>query len=154
MRKLGNLLRDTCGVFAIETAVVAPVLALMAIGAFEVGTMVSRQQELQSAASEAEGIVLAMANGGVMDLAGVKNVIETSLDPAGTRDNLTINMEYRIRCDTAAELVGEGTACPDPDKPAYMFVLLEISDRYDPVWTQFGFSDGFDYDISRTIQVR
>jgi Flp pilus assembly protein TadG len=54
-----SLRRDARGTMAIETAIVAPVLALMAIGSFEVGSMVSRQQELQSAASEAESIILA-----------------------------------------------------------------------------------------------
>ena len=58
-----RLLRCARGAFAIETALVAPLLALMSIGTFEVGTMVSRQQELQSAASEAESIILAAAGG-------------------------------------------------------------------------------------------
>ena len=56
---LCSIRRDRRGTMAIETTIVAPVLALMAIGSFEVGSMVSRQQELQSAASEAESIILA-----------------------------------------------------------------------------------------------
>ena len=153
IRALRSLLCDTHGVMTIETAIVAPVLALMAIGTFEAGTLVSRQQELQSAASEAEGIILATSSGGVLDLAGVQDVIRTSLDPDGSREHLDVDMAYRVRCNTEAALVMDDSGC-DPDLPAYVFVILNITDRYEPVWTQFGISSGFDYNVRRTIQVR
>ena len=59
MRGFRTLLRDARGSMAIETAIVAPVLAMLSVGGFEVSAMVARQTELQSAASEAEGIALA-----------------------------------------------------------------------------------------------
>ena len=49
----GRLRRDATGAMAIETAIVAPVLVLMAFGSFQVSSMVARQTELQSAAAEA-----------------------------------------------------------------------------------------------------
>ena len=52
-RHLATLLRDTRGAMLIETAIVAPVLVLMSLGAFQVSTMVARQSELQSAVAEA-----------------------------------------------------------------------------------------------------
>jgi Flp pilus assembly pilin Flp len=153
MPALRNLLRDQRGVMAIETVVVAPVLALMALGTFEAGTMVSRQQELMSAAAEAEGIILSTSGGGVIDLPGWKTVIETSLDPAGTREHLEVELENRLRCGSATDFMAEGATCAEPQQ-TYQYVVLTISDRYDPVWTRFGISAGMDYNITRTIQVK
>ncbi|OZA93393.1 MAG: hypothetical protein B7X57_05165 [Erythrobacter sp. 34-65-8] len=53
-RLLPAFLRDRRGSIAIETALVAPVLAVLALGSFEVGSLVSRQHELQTAAAEGE----------------------------------------------------------------------------------------------------
>lgn len=155
MRALRNLLLDQRGVMAIETVVVAPVLALMALGTYEAGTMVSRQQELQSAAAEAEGIILAMSGNEVVviDHIGIKNVITTSLDPAGTREHLEVELEDRVRCGSATDFMAEGATCAEP-QIQYHYVVLTISDRYDPVWTRFGISAGMDYNVTRTIQVR
>ena len=58
LRKIPALLRtlaaETRGAMIVETAVVAPVLILLALGCFEVSQIVSRQHELQSGISEAE----------------------------------------------------------------------------------------------------
>jgi Flp pilus assembly protein TadG len=51
-RPLLKLLRDAVGTMAIETALIAPLLAMMALGVFEVSRIVSREQQLQSAANE------------------------------------------------------------------------------------------------------
>ena len=56
---IAYLRRDARGSVAIETAIVAPVLVLLALGTFDVSQMVSRQDDLQSAAAEAEAIVQA-----------------------------------------------------------------------------------------------
>lgn len=142
------LLRDACGTMAIETAIVAPVLALMAIGVFEVGTLVSRQQELQSSASEAEGIILAAAEGTGTDSATIEEVIEHSLrlEP----DQVTL--EERFRCDAAATLTEDSATC-DTERPIYQYVVLNVTDTYTPVWTWFG-SEPYTYNVERTVQVR
>ena len=49
-RTFGRL-RDERGTMAIETALITPLLALMALGTFEVSNIVSREQQLQSAAN-------------------------------------------------------------------------------------------------------
>ena len=54
-----HLKRDQQGTMVIETAIVAPVLVLMALGAFQVSQLVARQLELESAATEAAAIALA-----------------------------------------------------------------------------------------------
>ncbi|MXP42322.1 pilus assembly protein [Altererythrobacter soli] len=143
-----QLLRDVCGTMAIETAVVAPVLAVMAIGVFEVGTLVSRQQELQSSASEAEGIILAAAAGAGTDSAKIEQVIEHSLN----LDPDQVSLEQRFRCDTAETMTDDSTTC-DTERPIYRYVVLHVTDTYAPVWTWFGM-EPHTYDVERTVQVQ
>ena len=54
---LPKLKRDERGAMMIETAIVAPVLILMSMGAFQVSQVVARQTELQNAAAEASAII-------------------------------------------------------------------------------------------------
>ncbi|NCU11657.1 MAG: pilus assembly protein, partial [Sphingomonadaceae bacterium] len=56
---LGRLHRESDGAMVIETALVAPVLVLLSLGAFQISGVIARQTELQSAASEAAAIALA-----------------------------------------------------------------------------------------------
>jgi Flp pilus assembly protein TadG len=147
-RSLIHLLRDASGTMAIETAIVAPVLAMMAIGVFEVGTLVSRQQELQSSASEAEGIILAAAAGASTDSAKIEEIIEHSLNLGPDQ----VTLEERFRCDAAETMTDDETTC-DAEKPVYRYVLLQVTDTYTPVWTWFG-SKPHTYNVERTVQVR
>ena len=143
-----RLLRCARGAFAIETALVAPLLALMSIGTFEVGTMVSRQQEQQSAASEAESIILAAAGGTGTDSDVIEEVIETSMGLAANQ----VTLEQRFRCgSTAGAPVEDATDCEI--EPVYRYVRLEMSDSYTPVWANFGVGSSFDYNVQRTIMV-
>ena len=146
---INRLRRDVRGMMAIETALVAPVLIVFSIGTFEVGTMASRQQELQSAASEAEAIILAAAGGTGTDSAVIQQVLADSLGlPV---DNVTL--EQRFRCNVSDTLVTDASAC-DPTAPIYRFIKLDLNDRYEPVWARFGVGRAFDYNVSRTIQVQ
>jgi Flp pilus assembly protein TadG len=146
---LSRLRRDARGAMAIETAVVAPVLVLMSIGTFEVGTIVSRQQELQSSAAEAESIILAAAAGTGTDSATMEEVIEESLG----LDADQVTLEQRFRCNVATTLTDEAADC-DASQPIAQYVLLTVNDSYDPVWTRYGIAEGFDYNVTRTIQVQ
>ena len=146
---IAHLLRDERGAMAIETVVVAPVLLLMALGTFEVGSMVSRQQELQSAAAEAEGIILAAATGSGTDSAVIESVIETSLGLSSDQ----VTLEQRFRCNTATELSSSGASC-STDEPIYQYVLLAVTDDYTPVWSRFGVGSPISYNVRRTIQVQ
>jgi hypothetical protein len=146
---VARLLRCRLGAMAIETALVAPVLAVLSIGTFEVGTMVSRQQELQSAASEAEGIILAAATGSGADSGEIKEVIRHSIGLSEDQVALT----QRFRCNTEEELLLDGTGC-DATKPIYQYVHLVITDSYTPVWANFGVGSAFDYNVERTVMVR
>ena len=57
--RIARIRRNEDGSMAIETAFVAPILLVLALGGFEVSSMVARQTELQSAAAEAAAVVRA-----------------------------------------------------------------------------------------------
>ena len=144
-----DLLSCTAGAMAVETVIVAPVLALMALGTFEVGTMVARQHELQSAASEAESIILAAA-GSETDSGVIKQIIVKSM---GLEED-QVEIRPRFRCgSTAGEPIEDATGCT-VDEPIYRYILLELDDSYTPVWANYGVGSPFDYSISRTILIR
>ena len=149
LRGLNSVLRDECGAMDIETVIVAPVLVLMALGAFEVGSVVSRQQELQSAASEAEGIILAASGGTGADSAQIEAVIEDSLGLSETQ----VTLQQRFRCNTATAMVTNAADCGSV-VPIYQYVQLQVTDTYTPVWTKYGVGSPVSYSVSRTVQVQ
>lgn len=144
-----RLADDSRGSMTIEMAAVAPILVLMSIGVFEVSSMVSRQQELQSAASEGETIALAAAaSDEATSLDTVKEIIETSMNLGD--DQVTLTRFYR--CDDSDVLVSAKTDC-DSEAVVTSYMKLELTDRYEPVWTQFGIGSAFNYDVERMVQL-
>ena len=145
-------LRDERGTMAIETALIAPLLALMALGTFEVSSIVSREQQLQSAANEASEIILSAAGGSGINSGDLETIIETSLSLGA--DQLTIVDRYRCNTGTTLSAVpptpGEG--CP-ASEPVYTYVRLTVTDTYSPMWTTFGVGSPIQYTIVRTVQV-
>lgn len=148
LRLLLGVLRARAGSMAVETALVAPVLALFAVGTFQVGSLISRQQELQSGASQAEGIILAAANGTGTNSNDIKNVIKNSL---GLQDN-QVSLQLRYRCGTAPGLTTDASSCPSGTQ-VYQYILLTLTDTYTPAWAQFGVGGPYQYNVTRTIQV-
>lgn len=149
LRTIKALRADLAGSMTIELAAVAPVLVLMSIGTFEISSMVSRQQELQSAASEAETIALAAAqSGATTPLTTIEEIIETSMNL--NEDQVTIDRFYR--CDADEVLVTDKAACTT-DSVVTSYMKLDLSDRYEPIWTRFGVGTAFDYDVERMIQL-
>ena len=148
-RMFKRLLREQTGTMAIETVLVAPVLALMALGVFQVGTLVSRQQELQSGASEAESIVLAAANGPGTDSTTIQNIVANSLHLKPSQ----VTLLQRYRCDNATTFVSDASSCPTGTSQTYRYILLTLTDTYTPLWAQYGVGSPFQYNVSRTIQV-
>ena len=149
LRALAHALRrHQRGAVAIETAIVAPVLLILTLGAFEVSSLVARQSELQSAANEGEAIALTFADGGTTDLATIKNILKSSI---GVTDNqLTLSMQYRCGVDEA--LVQTDEEC-DPGDIVSTYVQLHLTDQYQPVWTSFGVGKPITMDITRRVQV-
>jgi hypothetical protein len=157
---LARLLRAGDGSMAIETAIVAPVLIIMALGTFEVAAVVSRQQELQSAAAESEIIAVAAASGATSSLTELDNIITTSMDLDPVADASKVQVTRFYRCDALP-------VDPDdpPDDPAdcdvdpavtevvTSYIQLRLQDTYTPMWTKFGVGGPITFDVNRTVQM-
>lgn len=152
--------RDDRGSMAIETAFVAPVLLLLALGGFEVSQMVSRQTELQSAAAEAAAVVRAVAPGTATERNTVRDIVATSLcgntTPTVTQGTATcgtvsVSVTPVYRCGTSTAYTTTADSCGGGTE--YAFIRLDIADSYDPIWANYGIGSGFDYFVSRTVQI-
>ncbi len=136
---------------AVETAIVAPVLATLALGAFDASRILSRQQQLQSAANEASEIILAASAGTGVSSSDLKAILVSSL---GIESNqLTITQKFR--CDDSTTLLNTKPSPPGcaTSKPIFSYVQLNLTETYTPVWTQFGIGTPVYFNIVRTVQV-
>lgn len=147
-RILQKLLRSNSGSMAIETAIVAPVLVLLALGTFEVGTIVSRQHELQTAASEGEVIAMAAARGASTEINTIKSIIRESVGL--TESQIAISRFYR--CNANTNTVTDPDSCGEDDIVS-SYIKLDLTDTYTPVWTEFGVGGPINFDVERTVQL-
>ena len=145
-------LRDERGSMAIETALIAPLLALMALGVFEASSIVSREQQLQSAANEASEVILAAAGGSGIASNDLEDILEASLD----LEDPQLAVDERFRCGTgstlSASLPSPSTGCA-ASQQIYRYVQLTLTDTYTPMWTKFGILSPVQYNVVRTVQI-
>ncbi len=151
MRFLMRLARDRTGAMAIETAIIAPVLATMTLGAFEASAILSRQQQLQSAANEASEIVLAAAGGSGISSSDLKTIIVSSLGLQS--DQLTIVARYRCDDDTTLLSAPPTNGACAVSKPVYQYIHLTLTETYTPFWTSYGLGSPINFNIVRTVQI-
>ena len=143
---LRRLRRDTRGAVVIETAVVAPVLALMGVGAFQVSQIVARQHEMQTGAADAASMALAGWSNDDTQIAALKGVIQRTLDLEASQ--VTVTRKYR--CGTAAAYVNDKTTCLEGEIVT-SYLRIELTDTYTPLWTEFGVSEPLDFNVERTV---
>ncbi|MCB2076704.1 MAG: pilus assembly protein [Novosphingobium sp.] len=145
---IGRLGREEQGAMAIETAIVAPVLILMAVGSFQISSMVARQSELQSAVAEAAAIGLASPPENQSDLDTVSGIMQASADLE--EDDVTVTLSYR--CGSNSTRVSDPSTCAAGVKVwTYMTVTLEAP--YSPFWTKLGVGSDVDLTVDRTVQI-
>jgi len=147
VRRWTKLRADERGSMAIETAFVAPVLLILALGGFEVSTMVARQTELQSAAAEAASVVRAVIPETAAERTTVRDILATSTGL--TTEQITVTEVYR--CGTAESYSTNGGGCGSDTE--YKFIQVDLTDTYAPMWTEWGVGTGFTYNVSRTVQI-
>ena len=162
-RPLHAVVRDDKGSMAIETAFIAPILLILALGGFEASTMIARQTELQSAAAEAAAVVRAVAPEDQAGRDTVRGIVATSIcgnntpevsegkSVCGDEDQISVEVTPLKRCGTASDYVSDATSCGT--ETAYRFIRVDLSDTYSPIWTEWGVANGFTYNVSRTVQV-
>lgn len=147
-QRIQSILADIRGSMAIETAFVAPMLIIMTLGTFEVGTIVARQHELQSAANEAEIIIMATNVGATVEVTEVENIIRESVDlPA---DKITVEREYR--CNISNGKTKDKGNCP-PGSTISEYITLSMNDAYTPTWTAFGIGKAITFSVDRSVQI-
>lgn len=145
-RLLARLRADRAGSALIETAVIAPTLIVMSIGGFEVSSMIARQSELQSTAEQATEISLATSP----DNAGELNEIEDILEDTAGLSDARVTVKFQYRCATGAMLDAQ-PACTEEALSTYIWIRM--TDEYQPVWTQWGFGEAIEYEVTRTVQL-
>ena len=145
---LSRLVSDNRGAMLIEMAIVAPVLILLALGGYDVGQLITRQLELQGGVAEAESIVLAANVGAATNTAELATELRNSLSLTGEEVKITI----LYRCNTAPTLVKSADACNESDVIS-KDVEIRLQDDYVPLWTSFGISKTFHYNVVRTVQL-
>lgn len=147
---LRSLARDARGLAVIETALAAPVLALLALGSVQVSLMVARQQELQTGANDAAALALAgwSASADADPVATVKSMITATLGL--NDDQVTVTPLYR--CGTATDTVTDKSSC-DPADIVTSYVEIDLTDTYTPIWVSLGISQPINYHVSRMVLV-
>lgn len=152
MNSVANLLRrlgrDRRGTAVIETAIVAPILGMLAIGGFEASAMVARQTELQSAVAEAAAIVQAAPPNSMQERTTIAGVLRASTG-VGENDASVIEI---YRCGTGEDYETNKNACLSSDVVS-TYIRITLTDTYTPSWTSFGIGDGIDYNVQRTVQI-
>lgn len=147
--KLARLARDERGAAVVETAIIAPVLAMLAIGSYDMSRMIARQHDLQGGASDVEGIILAVATGPGTNVQKIEAVLEDSLDLSQSG---SVDVVKRFRCGVDETLVEQKSDCTN-DETVATYVQVTLTESYTPTWRKFGIGGDLDYNFVRTIQI-
>jgi Flp pilus assembly protein TadG len=145
---LARLRRSIAGSVVVETAIVAPVLVLLALGTFDISRMVGRQSDLQTGATEVQSIVLAVSNGTATDVNTIQSVLMSTLSLPSNK----VTVVKMFRCGTNSALVAASTSC-NSNAVISTYVQVTLTDTYTPMWTNFGVGQPMNYHVQRTVQI-
>lgn len=143
---LRSFRRDERGVAVIETALVAPILALIGLGAFQVSQAVARQHELQTGADDAASMALAGWQDETTQVTALKSVLKSTLGLTDAQVTIT----HKYRCGTTATYVAVKTDCAAGTIVA-TYLQINLTDTYTPAWTKFGMGQPLTYNVTRTV---
>ena len=144
--RIADLCHDQRGTMVIETAIVAPVLVLMSLGAFQVSALVARQSELDSAAAEGAAIALASPPNTTAKLTTLHDVIVASTGLASSK--VVVTAAYR--CNSSPAYVTTSTSCTSGVISHY--VKIYITDTYTPKWVHYGIGSPITYRVTRYVE--
>ena len=143
---LARIRRHERGAVVIEAAFVAPVLALLGLGAFQVSQAVARQHELQTGADDAAAMALAGWKDDAAQVTALKSVLKTTLKLTDAQVAIT----HKYRCGVTAAYVDVKTACANGTMVA-SYLRIALTDTYTPAWTSFGIGSPLNYNVTRTV---
>jgi len=133
---------------AIETALVAPMVILLALSTADFSKIVSRQQELQSAVGQVEGIALASNASASTDTAGLK----TMLMQAVSLPSSNVTVEKLYRCGANSALVAASDSCGSSDVVS-TYIRVTLTDSYNPIWQRVSKIGTWNFNVQRTVQL-
>lgn len=148
MRLFSKLANDSQGAVLIETAIVAPVLLMLSLGGLELGRVVTRQTELQSAVAEAGQIAIAAKP----DTQNERNVIKNILVASAGLDTTEVTVTNLYRCGADTTTVNDAASC-DGDDVITTYLNIAVTDTYNPIWTGFGLGSAVNYSVTRQVIV-
>lgn len=143
-----RLVRDRHGAMAIETAIIAPVLILLALGSADASRMISRQNELQSGVAQAEAIALAANAGASTDVDTLKSVLMQSLNLPSSQ----VSVVKQYRCNANQTVVSTANSCSSSDVVS-TYLKITLTDRYDPIWQRVSGIGTWNFNVVRTVQL-
>lgn len=146
---LACLSRDERGTLAIETAIVAPTLILLALGAFQASEIVARQTELQSAIQEAQSVALAIAPETEADRTTLQGIIVSSTDLPASQ----VLVEFTFRCGSNTTFVASSTTC-GTGNPYASYVRITLTDTFTPTWVNFGIGAPINLTVQRLVIIK
>ena len=146
--RMRGLIRDKKGAVVIEAAFVIPIMGTMALGGFEASMIVSRQNEMQSAAAEAVAATLARVPDEASERNALESIIESSTGLAADKVTLT----QKFRCNSDAALLDDTTTCGS-SAVISEYVVINMRDSYTPIWAEFGIGSAVRYDVTRRVQI-
>jgi Flp pilus assembly protein TadG len=150
MKRSIRLLQDNKGMMAVETAIVATVVALLSLGAFQVSAFVAKQNELQGAAADAQAIALAAKPSTQSQLDTIKSIIMTS---TGLTTN-QVTVSYIYRCGTDSAMITSSSSCNgNGANKLWTYVHIVLTNTYSPVWSSYGLGSGVNLKVDRTVQI-
>jgi Flp pilus assembly protein TadG len=142
-----NLHRDTRGAMMIETALVTPMLVLMALGSFDASQMFARESELQTAASEASAVALASKP----DTAAKRDTLQDIIVNSTGLPDADVTVAAVYRCGSNTVYVTNSTTCGSMTVSNY--VRIYMTGTYTPQWTQFGIGSPVTFRITRYVMM-
>lgn len=141
------LRRDERGAMLVETAIVAPVLVLMSLGAFQVSQVIARQTELQGAMAEASAIAMTALPTTTTQRTALKSVIVSSTEL--TDQQVVVTQAFR--CGSATTYVSSADQCVGTKVANY--VKIELNDTYTPAWAEWGIGSPIQFNVDRYVMV-
>jgi Flp pilus assembly protein TadG len=147
MTRLGRILRDTSGAMMVETALTLPFLLMLALGGYQVSLVVARQSELETAAGEAQQIVLATKPRTSGELTTISSILQTSTGLASSK----VDVSFRYRCGTDTTLSTSSGSCSNTTQES-AYVRIALTDTYVPTWTKFGVGSNVNFSVIRMAQ--
>lgn len=137
------LCRDQRGTMVVETAIVAPVLVLMSLGAYDVSLLLAKQSELDAIAEQGAGIALASKPDTSAERATLQQILVASSGLSSS--NVTVTEAYR--CNSSSTYVTSSSSCSSG--VVSNFVRISLTTTLTPTWTKFGVGSPITYRVSR-----